>query len=1076
MEKSYKSEEYSSHHYSVDDDSPSNQSPADSRLYSRETFHNEGAVSRWSMSNAGSSRNLLEVAEDTIEELRAEAKMWERNARKLMIDFDITRKDLSDLSKKHAELGVELSAANAENDGLKRQVEKVKEELQQLAMNIATREAPVVESRSLQKELEEEIKYQQNLNHELGQQLKQSQESNIELVSVLQELEETIEQQRVEIENLSSLESEFVDLHNSMDTSSEANKSLLLQLEKLEESEKNLKSDVQLLEEALREKTDELEKERESFREILSQRERELHKENEVNLMREIESLKEKVRELEKDCSELTDENLELLFKLKASNNTDIRKCSSFDSMTSEHHPASYPSDDSEVSDPRDQVSNVEEEEVEKEESSLHFAEILEQIDIAFHLLMKPCHRRISAESDGYIHGVMISEKINTARMSVEYIRSLLQELNKLLETRIEKTDEILRNHEHGINERDAIISEARKKMEERVLEVQELERTKAEREVENASLMREVEEKITEVDLMEAEFLSKEEETNALLQRRRELEAQVSELQQKAIRLEQDLEVALTERKISSECIKNLESEVTVLSEAVSSHVSEKTSLERNMKELEMRGIELEKTLSELQEENARLEESVSDQEARVQQLKDEKRAILQEMEDYKSSAMTLQDEMFKLKEEMEIQILDLKQKSDDVRKQWLGTQEECAYLKEENEALDASATSSALEIAELQNMNSELKRENQELHKRCCELVDQLSEMEKRLFDCTKKVESLTSVQDEFLQRENHLKSERDALVKENSYQKEKLAGEESLHQLLSEKTKEVECFSKKLSDAHEERERFSIEVSSLLEEKAELQASLQEAKLEAESTKNELDAARQESESKVQELTDQLAASIQSYERLMTDYERVLKSVAKYRKVEEKLKTELNGIELKHTISDYERQQLTKEVSSLKVRLQRISELEDEVSFLKSELEEFKLDKGRLELALHTISGDYDELKGEKMSLCEKISVFEAAMLEFEECRRNKACAEEKLLQMEKDLSAKEVLHTQNEELKKEVAETKRSNVQFQQRMYRLEMEKDECLKRVQALEDDLKQMQERNTIHKEVNIYY
>lgn len=105
MEKSFKSGEYNSHHYSVDDDLPSNQSPADSRVvYSRENFHNEGAASRWSMSNAGSSRNLLEAAEDTIEELRAEAKMWERNARKLMIDLDISRKDFSDLSKNHAEI------------------------------------------------------------------------------------------------------------------------------------------------------------------------------------------------------------------------------------------------------------------------------------------------------------------------------------------------------------------------------------------------------------------------------------------------------------------------------------------------------------------------------------------------------------------------------------------------------------------------------------------------------------------------------------------------------------------------------------------------------------------------------------------------------------------------------------------------------------------------------------------------------------------------------------------------------------------------------------------------------------
>jgi hypothetical protein len=37
-----------------------------------------------SLKPAGSSKNLNEAAQETIEELRAEAKMWERNARKLM--------------------------------------------------------------------------------------------------------------------------------------------------------------------------------------------------------------------------------------------------------------------------------------------------------------------------------------------------------------------------------------------------------------------------------------------------------------------------------------------------------------------------------------------------------------------------------------------------------------------------------------------------------------------------------------------------------------------------------------------------------------------------------------------------------------------------------------------------------------------------------------------------------------------------------------------------------------------------------------------------------------------------------
>ncbi|KAL1545784.1 hypothetical protein AAHA92_22468 [Salvia divinorum] len=1107
--------------YSIDDggggggDSPSNQSP----VYLRENFHNEASVSRWSMSNVGSSRNLLEAAEDTIEELRAEAKMWERNARKLMIDLDISRKELSNLSKKQAEYGVELSAAYAEQDSLRRQLEKVMEELQQLAKNEANREAPFSQSWSLKEELESEIKYQQDLNDDLCQQLKQSQESNIELVSILQELEETIEQQRIGIENLSSLKLNFVDLQNSLDKSSEEKRTLSLQLEQLWESEKNLKSEVQLLDEALHDKNDELEKERESNREVLSPVEGEYNcgmlakeeenaslegrlsdyikdkelkgnAENDLNLISEIESLREKVRELEKDCTEPTDENLELLFKLKDSNKTNIRNCLSFGSVTSEH-PTSCPSEESEVSDPRCQVSNLEEEirevvQISGFESSQHFAEILEQTDKAFHLLMNPWYGR-SENGRDYLHGLVISDKANTTTMAVEPISSLLQELNELLETRISESAEIIRNHETKINERNAIISEARKKMEDSsILEVEELGKMKAKSEENSANLMRELEQKKSEISYMEADRLSKGKETDFLLHRRQELESEVSKLQQKMSCLEQDLEVAVRERKISSECTENLQSDVTALRDAVSSHVSANSDLEINIKQLEIKNYKLENSLSGLQEENTELQACISDQEVQMHQLRDEKIVFLQEIENCKSSMTSLEDEIRQRKNEMDVQILGLKRKSEDIRKQLIGAQEECVYLREENKTLQTSAASSVAETMELQNLNSEMKKENQELHDKCLELVDQLSEMEKSLSDCTKKVESLQDhlalVQEDFLLRESHLKSELDALVKENSYQKEKLAEEESLQQLLLEKTmefqslqKEVECLSRQLSDAYEERERISIEVSdeasSLLAEKAELQSSLREAHREAESTKNKFDAALQESELKLEEFTDQLAACNQRLDRLTIDYDRNLKLLANYRKIEEKLKTDLNDIELKHTISDYECQQLTREMRSLKVQLQFMSELEDEVSVLKSKLKESKVDKGKLEVALHTISGNYEELKLEKISLTEKITFFEDAMYELEECKRSKSCLEEKLQQMEKDLSEKEIISIQNEDLKHEVTEMKRLNVQFQQKMYRLEVEKDECLKKVQALEDNLKVMEEKSDLHKE-----
>ncbi|KAL0309641.1 UNVERIFIED_CONTAM: hypothetical protein Sradi_5906400 [Sesamum radiatum] len=917
-------------YYSVDNDSPLNQSSENSRLYLRGDLRNGGS-NRPSTMNFDSSRNLLEAAEDTIDELRAEAKMWERNARKLMIDLDMSRKEFSDLSKKQAELAVEFSAACAERDGLKREVEHLKLELQNLATTQASQENLIIQAESLmqiQKVLENETKYQKILNDNLGQQLKRSQESNIELVSVLHELEETIEQQRIEIENLSSLELDFTDLENSIARNSEDNRALRLQLQQLQESEKKLQADVELLEKALRDKTDELELEKKSNSEVLFRVEKDYEYE-----------------------------------MLKESNKTNIRKCHSSDSISSEHHAVSG-SDESEISDPKFQISHLEEELKKKvteevqnagSESSEHFTEILKQLDMAFNLLMKPWY--------------------------AENILGFLQELNKLLETRIIESDEILRHHEIEIKERNGIITDAKKKMEDSYLEVQELEKSKAKSEEYNANLIKELDQKRSEIDFIEANLLSKEQETIFLVQHQRELEI----------------------------------------------------------------------TLSGLQQENMQLHECITCLETQVRQLKDEKEFYLQETDDFKSVATSLQDEIQKSKVEMDIQILDLTQKSEDIQKRWLGAQEECE--NQENKTLQASTANLEEESVKLLNSNSELKRVNQELQENCSSLAAQLSESKKSLSECTKKVEvledHLTSMINDFALRENGLKSKVDALIKENSEQKEKLLLEENLHQILSEKTiefeslqKDVEHLHRQVSDGHKERERISFEasteVSHLLADKAELQGSLQEVQSEAELTKNELEAALQESKFQVEDLKGQLAAAKQSHERLRADHERILKSLANYRKSEEKLKSEMNELELKLTISDYECQQLSKEMSILKVQLQNISDLQDEISILKSDLEGCRVNKGQLELTLQTVSRDYEKLKAEKISFSEKISIFQDAMSEFEECKRKKLALEQKLLQMEQELTAKELLRIQNAELKDELTELKRANMQFRQKM--------------------------------------
>ncbi|KAL2323169.1 hypothetical protein Fmac_027548 [Flemingia macrophylla] len=294
--------------------------------------------------------NRLEAAEDTSEELRAEAKMWEMNARKLMGDLDMLRTEFSDQSKRMVGIEMDLSVAQEERDSLKKKVEQLKLSFGDPILRLKASENSVSHGEcfpEIENALKEELKFEKESNSNLSLQLKRSQEANVEFVSVLQELEETIEQQKIEIENLSSLPSKFSDLEKSFQLSIEGNKHLTQQLEQLEDQKKNLLVKVQELEGALEEKMRDTEYAKIRNNKILSDIEMEYESKlsdkdkeisslnakqsitescivetasrnlGDVDLLREIEVLKEKIEELEIDCNELTEENLELLFKLK---------------------------------------------------------------------------------------------------------------------------------------------------------------------------------------------------------------------------------------------------------------------------------------------------------------------------------------------------------------------------------------------------------------------------------------------------------------------------------------------------------------------------------------------------------------------------------------------------------------------------------------------------------------------------------------------------------------------------------------------------------------------------------------
>ncbi|XP_066389223.1 uncharacterized protein [Miscanthus floridulus] len=248
---------------------------------------------------SGSSKDLLGAAEETIEELLSEAQMWESHSQKLKNDLETLQKECDEKSKKQTEILLELSASQAEQESLRQEIEELK-----LSLEVANSQQTVTgipksgDAIDVQLELKDEVQFLRESNENLTTQLKKSQDANIELVSILQELEETIEAQRTEISN-------FTQMSNAIDHELPMN-ALSVQEDAEWERKMSLKEDEIV---ALREKLDHVLSIENAGGAGSDAIYLELEKENDF--------LKVQMQDLENDCSELTEENMELIQKLK---------------------------------------------------------------------------------------------------------------------------------------------------------------------------------------------------------------------------------------------------------------------------------------------------------------------------------------------------------------------------------------------------------------------------------------------------------------------------------------------------------------------------------------------------------------------------------------------------------------------------------------------------------------------------------------------------------------------------------------------------------------------------------------
>ncbi|CAL9069647.1 uncharacterized protein LOC135653093 [Musa acuminata AAA Group] len=812
-----------------------------------------------------SSKDLLESAEE-IEELRDEVKMWERHSQQLKLDLELLKKENSEKSKHQVNLDRQLSAASSERDSLKLEVERLKAALEEST----SKQTDIINFKNedlvhVQKELEDELKFQNDSNANLTQQLRKTQESNIELVAILQELEEITEKQRLEIANLSQ-------------------QNCVNEREKQERSQKSLENESEW-ERKVSLKEEETVK-LESPNIVKNERQYE-YDGNHSDLIKEVEVLKNKVHELEQDCAELTEENLDLIFKLKEFSKDTDKGSQSHGSRSIEYHDHNL-SNNCEYENGllTSHIYEIEDELVKKEvmtpplsaklkdlekasaylekelqhykdeassfETKLHQSnKEFEEMNIELSNLQQKLNLNIDTDLEGLnafpMKGFENEESFSSSNMQTVLFEmdkqthlALAQARNLLANDSIDAenvcgsdtdstlpttdpisqknlAEDITKNlHELNTLLRENIFRCNSMSQHESSGINQRINNTEAPDQLKDEGFMEQEPEyagnKTRSKEIFEHEFQSdlllKEQEIDRLKHSNKELEDLISYLQKEKCQLEEDFASLRRESSDTSKHLEHVEHDLMVLTGQIEYHVSSNKALERKSMELESCKNELELHVSELEQDNVKLSERISGLEAQLRYITNEKESNRLELEDTISLIEELKDEVEQQRDEMEMQKAELKQKLQETQKRLSEALEESDISRRSNLKLQATIENLIEECNSLQNLTGDLKRQKLELHERITRLEVDLNESKKKDFDFCDQIDllelKLSSLQKDIGSKEKSLLSQLEKMFQDHKEHEDKIA---KVHILLNrielEITVEVENLEKEIAD---------------------------------------------------------------------------------------------------------------------------------------------------------------------------------------------------------------------------------------------------------------------------------
>ncbi|KAK4359716.1 hypothetical protein RND71_021945 [Anisodus tanguticus] len=823
-------------------------------------------------------------------------------------------------------------------------------------------------------------------------QLNKTQESNIQLVSILQEMEETVEKQKLEIKNLLEVKSNSPYIENQQN--------LEEKLQQLHESQKNLENTTLHLENIIREKTHEIELERghrtqallvceEKWKNKSREQEEEIaylkaelsrllsaevSKTTEIkatadcDLIKENETLKKKIQQLEKDCKELTEENMELLYKLKSSGTSSISgpilSSSSVKGQLSEQLPGGSEFEVSKgelLSAPfQDNMAKkkiiAETVASESKQKTCDQEENLAQME--FHSQVKDNASRLNAEINSWC--IEVQEQDQRTEIAAMPSECQLEENchggftheNVPVMFQSSELDLCLDGSKHIEDGPKTTVKDACEVQDEEKDDLpkentpcccQRLDDLNKVLEGKVQNLSSDSLAKNSEILELKTECLKTDAEIEALRHHQTDLRTQIFDLQMSKCLMKERTENMQQEFSATSKSLNTTTNDLMFLHQCICG-----------------------------EKENVDLSERVSGLEAQLRHLTDAMEFNRLELQHSGNRDVSLQDKIKELEHEKESQKLNMKEKFLEMHKRWLDAQEECEYLKKVNPKLQATTESLMEECRLVQNLNTEQRQQKLKLYMSHSALEAELRKSQYSFSTCLKRIVSLdanfSSMLEEIESKEKILKSKLNNLHIQTKEHGEKLLVEDcTLHEMSPENIVEVE--------------KLQEQVQSLMVHLSDLMSDL--------------------GTSKAKEGT--LAANC---EKLLRTMEHLVSNEAK-------LKHTINELESKLLSSECQMLQMTEENSILNIQLHTLPLLQEEVLDLRGALSWMKFESERLQVTLQLKYEDCEELKEEKVSLLQEISCMQKAVAEAEECKFKKIALEllEAVKSLKEELSRKQ-----------------------------------------------------------------